>query len=93
VTLTATNANGASTMSKYITTYSVEPDPIADFEMISPSGAYMTEVILTVTDVNGNTDSMSKTYFITPNTDFTKFRDLSTGKIKYWEWDFGDGSG
>jgi PKD repeat protein len=94
VTLTATNVNGSSTKSKYITIYSggSESLPTADFEVISDVGLYYYLVTLTVTDVNGNTDTITKTVYTTPNSDFTKFRDLSTGKIKHWEWNFGDGN-
>jgi PKD repeat protein len=92
VILTATNTNGSSTMSKYITTYSVEPDPVADFECTSPVGVWPYDVSLTVTDINGHTDTVSKTIYTVPNIRFTVFKDLSTGKIKHWEWDFGDGN-
>jgi PKD repeat protein len=91
VILTATNVNGSSTMVKSSITYSVEPDPVADFECTSPVGPWTFNVSLTVTDINGHTDTVVKTIH-SSNMRFTTFKDLSVGKIKHWEWDFGDGN-
>ena len=67
------------------------PLPVADFEIeyLPPGAIQITTVSLTVTDYIGRTDTMTKDVIISLGP-FTKFKDLSTGKIKHWEWDFGD---
>jgi PKD repeat protein len=90
VTLIATNGSGSDTIIKEV--IFVHPPPVADFELeYTPLGtiSISATVSLTVTDTVGRTDTITKKiqYVRGP---FTKFKDLSTGKIKHWEWDFGD---
>jgi PKD repeat protein len=92
VTLTATNGVGSDDLTKEVQ-FTFSP-PIADFELeYTPSGnTYPYTVTLTVTDTVGRSDVIEKVYQVAEGP-FTKFKDLSTGKIKHWEWDYGDGTG
>jgi PKD repeat protein len=89
ITLTATNAEGDSTYTAYITF--TAPIVVADFQVVTIPGGRLWEITvsLTVTDIYGTSDTMSKNVMVSTGP-FTRFRDLSTGKIKHWEWDFGD---
>jgi PKD repeat protein len=92
ITLTVTNGVGSDIATGGVLFL---PDlPVADFEMEdTPLGSTTTvpyNVSLTVTDILGRSDTTTKTYYVRRGP-FTKFKDLSTGSIKYWEWDFGDG--
>jgi PKD repeat protein len=89
VILTATNGVGSDDLTKEVR-FTYDP-PVADFELeYTPSGTtYAYDVTLTVTDTVGRTDTTTKTVSIVYGP-FTRFKDLSTGKIKHWEWDFGD---
>jgi len=91
ITLTVTNGAGSD-----VTTGGVlylPPLPVADFELErTPEGTtYPVSVTLTVTDTLERTHSRVKEVQVAAGP-FTKFKDLSTGKIKHWEWDFGDGN-
>jgi PKD repeat protein len=92
ITLTVTNGAGSDVATGVV--YYLPDLPVADFEMEdTPLGSTTTipyNVSLTVTDILGRSDTTTKTYYVRHGP-FTKFKDLSTGSIKYWEWDFGDG--
>jgi PKD repeat protein len=93
VTLTAINGNGDSIYVDYVTSDYVTP--IADFEVTGiPTQVSTREVTVTldIEDRAGTTSSVSKDVIISPGP-FTVFKDLSTGSIKHWEWNFGDEHG
>jgi hypothetical protein len=90
VTLIATNGVGPNTKIKEVQ-FTFDP-PVADFELeYTPPLRFLPQVAvtLTVTDTLGRSDDITKYLYVAPGP-FTRFKDLSTGKIKYWEWNFGD---